>query len=652
MKTTNELLKLQSISDGDILKGLNHIHPLPLRATLYQHTQDQELLDLPIGEEPAMFGTFPTIDDETSLNALHQKALALVKKMRSGKIEIHKHVSEDLAKMCINLVACHDVPDELLGIRMEESCVAGRDVQWRSQPSVEALNDFNVVVIGAGAAGLIAGMRLREMGIPYTIIEKNEGVGGTWHANHYPGLQVDIPSQFYSFPFENGYDWTHYFAPQAEIKSYMNHVADEQQIRDNIRFNTEVTAAQWNDLEQLWHVDLRSEGQESVIKANLVISCVGALDRPQLPNLPGMNKFEGSSMHSQHWDYNVDLKGKRVAVVGAGASGIQIGPAIADEVDELLLIQRTPPWVLEVPGYTNEIPWQTRWLRQHVPGIANWSRLHVFLAVSDDSFEPLYRIDPDWNEPGSLNHLNDVMRQRGIELIGSALAGRPDLIEKSTPHYPPMVKRLVVDRFWFDTLKKENVELIASGVKEVTENSLVLTSGEEKEVDVIVWATGFKANDFLWPMEITGRNNVSLKEFWSEDGPRAYRSLAMPNFPNFFMIWGPSGTWHLGGPFMGAEIETRYILTGIRSMIEEGYSALEVKQEVFDKFQEELDDAMIHSIYSDDSVSSYFTNGENRPVYFSPWPIQQRWQWLRELQLDEYTLFKSGANLTVSSTGA
>jgi 4-hydroxyacetophenone monooxygenase len=406
---------------------------------------------------------------------------------------------------------------------------------------------FRAVIIGAGASGLCAAVKLQEAGVAYTILERNDDIGGTWFENRYPGAGVDTPSHLYSFSFAKN-DWTRYFASQQELRAYFNRVADEFGIRSNIRFGTEVTEATYDEEAQEWEVAIRrADDRTETVRANLVISAVGAFNKPRMPSVKGLETFAGPVAHTARWPDDLDLSGKRVAVMGNGASAMQFVPAVADTVQSLTLFQRSPQWAAPFEQFKQPVPEAVRWLFGEVPLYEAWYRLRLAWTYNDRIHEALQK-DPSWPHPDrSINEVNDGHRRYFTRHIVSELGDRQDLLDKVLPKYPPFGKRMLLDNGWFRTLTRDNVELVTDRVAEVRADRVVTDDGAEYEVDVIVLATGFDVVQFLAPMSVTGRDGRNLHEVWQGDDARAYLGLAIPGFPNFFCLYGPNTQFGHGG---------------------------------------------------------------------------------------------------------
>ena len=486
------------------------------------------------------------------------------------------------------------VSDEYLDFLREELGVAGEDVRaptWHKD-DIDADRPFSVVIVGAGMSGLAAAHRLHQAGVPYVILEKNNDVGGTWFENRYPGCRVDVPNHLYSYSFFQRADWPQRFTQQEMLLDYFRDAADALDLRKHIRFGTEVLDATFRETEGDWAVRIRTpDGREETLIANVLISAVGQLNRPKLPDIAGRDSFAGASFHSAQWDSSVDLKGKRVAVIGTAASGIQLIPAIADEVAELHVYQRTPNWFMPTPDYHADTPAGMQWLLDNVPTYSEWYRLSLFWRLSEGMLAAA-RVDPEWPQDGrSVGPLNDGLRALLTQYLDSQFADAPDLLARVLPGYPPLAKRILLDNgIWATTLKRDHVELISDAIDEITPTGVV-AGGQLREVDVIVYATGFHASEFLTPLRIRGRDGRDLHEHWNGDA-RAYLGLTVPGFPNLFCMYGPNTNLVANGSIIYfSECEVQYILSAIRLLLERRASAVDCRPEVHDAYNVAVDEA-------------------------------------------------------------
>ena len=540
------------------------------------------------------------------------------------------------------------VPADYIPLLVEETRLGSEDlraVRWR-RDGVSAGN-FKVVIIGAGFSGLCAGMRLKELGVPFEILEKNHDVGGTWLENQYPGCAVDTPNHFYSYSFNPNETWSRHFSRRDEILTYIGSTADKYDLRRHIRFDTEVTSAKFDESRARWRLTIRSsDGVSAVIDANAVITAVGQLNRPSIPPIAGIERFCGKLFHTAQWDSSVDLNGKRVAIVGTGASAMQTGPTIAPDVEKLTVFQRTRHWVASNPNYHKDVSAGNAWAIAHIPYFAKWMRFELFWAGSD-GFHASLKMDPNWTQPeNSLNEANHKMREMMIEYIRTELDGDEDLLAKVVPPYPPYGKRMLRDNYWYRMLKRPNVELVTEAIDHIDEDSIVMADGTVHAVDVIIMATGFQASKMLWPMEITGRGGQTIRGAWGDDDPRAYLGITAPEFPNLFLTYGPNTNLAHGGSIIfHTECQVRYIAQALREMIETGHSTFEVRAGVHDKYNRILDETCRTMVWSHPGVTSWYKNKHNQVTVTSPWTLLDYWKMTRTFVPEEYHASLSVAEL-------
>jgi 4-hydroxyacetophenone monooxygenase len=372
------------------------------------------------------------------------------------------------------------------------------------------------------------------------------------------------------------------------------------------------------------------------IKVNGIISGVGLLDRPVLPDIPGLDSFEGKKFHTARWDHSYDYAGKRVGVIGTGASGMQLVPDVAMTAGSITIFQRSAGWVVPVPGYRDPVTEETRWLYQNVPYYVNWFRFRMIYNAGDDTLLDAYDIDPEWPDDGSVNRKNHAMRERLVAYLMSKVGHDPELAAKCIPNYPPMAKRIILDNGWFDALNRDNVELVTDPIECITPKGVRLKSGREFEFDLLVLASGFRPNDFLWPMDFTGKDGMNLNELWARDGARAHLGMMMPGFPNLWCIYGPNTNQKTGGPVMWGEMQTRYALGCIKEMLNHGWKSMDVKREVYEDHQQKMDEVLGHSIWMHPSQKSYYRNEYGRVATNTAWGSTQYWKWSLKPDVEEF----------------
>src|SRR5262245_54449727 len=531
--------------------------------------------------------------------------------------------------------------DAYLPIVQEELAIASTDLRAPSWKKADVAPDmpFLVAVIGAGMSGILAGVRLGQAGVPYVILEKNDEVGGTWYENVYPGCRVDVANHFYSYSFAQKDDWPHHFSTQPALLDYFRDCAEEFGVREHVRFRTEVLSAIWSDERRRWSLRLRGpDGREETLEADAVISAVGQLNQPKLPDIPGRERFRGPSFHSARWDTGLRVRGKRVAVIGTGASAAQLVPAIAGEVAELTIFQRTPNWLLPAPDYHAEVPAGLRWLFSHVPHYSHWHRFWLFWRTGDGMFLPLVRVDPSWpHRDRAVSAGNDGLCALLAQAIQAQVPDDPELRAKVVPHYPPASKRILVDNgAWLRALQRENVHLITDEIAEIDERGVVLRDGTHHHADVIVYATGFQASRFLTPMRVVGRGGVDLHRRW-DGNARAYLGITIPGFPNFFCLYGPNTNIVVNGSITYfSECEVRYVLGCLRLLLEGRHRAMSPREDVHDAYNARIDEGNSNMAWGVSKVNSWYKSPSGRVAQNWPFTLLEYWQQTREPDPADY----------------
>jgi cation diffusion facilitator CzcD-associated flavoprotein CzcO len=464
-------------------------------------------------------------------------------------------------------------------------------------PGVETAR---VIVIGTGFSGLCMGVKLREAGEnDFIMLERASDVGGTWRDNHYPGCACDVPSHLYSFSFEANPDWSRMYAPQPEIYAYLRHCAQKYDLLKHVRFNANLIGARYDEARGLWQVQ-SEDGRR--FEAEVLVSGMGGLSNPMVPDLKGLERFEGQVFHSANWDHRYDFEGKQVAVIGSGASAIQFVPKIAPQVDQLHYFQRTPPWVVpkdDRPLRDDERadfaanPWRQRLERIKL----YWTLELRFLA---------FKFKPEW-----MGLVAKVAKHK----IAQAIPDK-DLRAKLTPDYTPGCKRLLISNDYYPALARTNVNVITEGIKEITARGVVSQDGVERQVDAIVFGTGFKVQDPIPPRTVFGRGGQDLAELWKK-GPEAYMGITVTGFPNFFILMGPNtGLGHNSMVFM-IESQVHYVMQALKTMKEHGLKTLDVKPQAQQQFIDKVQDDLRATVWNS-GCKSWYLNAQGRNV--SLWP--------------------------------
>lgn len=549
---------------------------------------------------------------------------------------------ETLVSQIMDFTAGEPVPHEFAPMMAE--IVGGRNATAPSslvdRPTV-APAQLDALVIGAGVGGMLMSVQLAAQGISHVVLEKNDGVGGSWFENRYPGAGVDTPSHLYSI---SGFDhhWSTYFGKRDEVQRYLEDFADAMSVRDRIRFGMEVLTATYDPAQQCWTLTVADrDGVRHTMSARVVISAVGLLNRPKTPELPGIDCFGGRLFHSARWPSDLDaadaLEGKRVAIIGAGASAMQIGPAIVDKVGSLTIFQRSPQWIAPNDDYFAPVSDDVHWLMDNLPGYREWYRARLSW-IFNDKVHPTLQVDPDWEHGGeSINSVNHGHREFYLRYLREQLGDRDDLIELSTPSYPPFGKRMLLDNGWFAMLSRPHVELVPQAVAEVTPSGVVDSVGRERDFDIIIFATGFHSDRFLYPMTVRGRSGNSTVETWGEHDARTYLGITAPDFPNLFVLTGPNTALGHGGSFITIlERQVGYVADALDQMISHRLGAIEVRRDVAEDYNDAVDEAHAQMVWTHPGMTNWYRNAEGRVVAVLPWRIIDYWKMTRTADLRDF----------------
>ncbi|WP_064742865.1 flavin-containing monooxygenase [Pseudonocardia spinosispora] len=483
------------------------------------------------------------------------------------------------------------------------------------------VDDVDVVIVGAGFSGLGVAALLDKAGIrSFRILEAADDLGGTWRDNTYPGCGCDIPSPLYSYSFDQKSDWSRLFAGQPEILDYLRDVARRRGLIDHIRFGQRVSHARWTEADSRWEVT-SSHGDR--YRARFLISAVGPLHHPAYPDVPGIDTFDGPVFHSADWRHDVDLTGKRVAVVGTGASAIQFVPAIVDQVSALTVFQRTPPWI--VPKADRPFDSRHRRLARWVPPYRWWVRERLFWIHEN-------RAAGFVSDPGAMAQTGALART----LIERQVSD-PRLRATVTPNYAIGCKRLLISSDWYPALSRPHVDVRPGGVAEARPGAVVGDDGVEVEADVVVYGTGFDAQNTI-RMDITGRDGLTLAEAWAE-GNQAYLGTSVAGFPNMFLMIGPNtGLGHNSQIFM-IEAQARYVVDILRRLRRRGADSVEVRPEVQRDFNDWLAGRMVDTVWQSGGCRSWYQDPRSgRNTVLWPDTTIAFWRLTRRARLSDYHL--------------
>ncbi|WP_132993866.1 flavin-containing monooxygenase [Gordonia zhaorongruii] len=466
-------------------------------------------------------------------------------------------------------------------------------------------HDVEIAIIGAGFSGLGAAIRLTQDGTDdYVLLDRGADFGGTWRDNVYPGAACDVPSHLYSFSFAQNPDWSRSYSHQPEIHRYINDVAAEHRIGERTWFNTEVNLAEWSEDQGRWIVEATRDGEKATVRARHLIGGVGPLCEPNLPDIDGFDEFDGTIVHTAKWDEDYDFAGKRVAVIGTGASAIQVAPELGRIAGRLDVYQRTAPWIIP----RNERPYlgAENWAFRNIPGLQSLIRGTIYTANEVVAAGMTYA-------PKALKPVEALSRAnifRGIR--------DPELRDAVTPRFAVGCKRILKSNDWYPMLDRPNVDLVTSGIDKITKTGIVDKDGTAREVDVIVVATGFHVTDSPVFEAIIGVGGRSLAQAWETDGMQAYKGAFIHGFPNLMLLIGPAtGLGHTSMVYM-IESQLNYLVDYVRKTKEAGIVRTEVKQEAQDRYNAGIQRSLRNSVWINGGCASWYKDAKGNVT--TVWP--------------------------------
>lgn len=613
--------------------GVEQANIPALLMLLHQMTGEEKWL-----EDPYRPARAPGLDDNDSgqlpediQREVRQAAWLAIKAWLTGTpLALPRPDNAHLARM-LSVAMTEHVPEEYGDI-----VAAGMLYAPMPRAIPPLLKTKSAIVIGGGISGICAGIELQRLGIDYVLFEKNEDFGGTWFENRYPGCGVDTPSLTYTFSCRPN-DWSKYFPLRDEIENYLLETAREYGLAAHAQFNSKVESARWIDDAQQWEVVVsKPDGSTTAHRADYLFSAVGILNIPQYPSIEGLDGFKGEVIHTSRWPQGADLSGKRVAVIGNGASGMQVAPAIAEEVRSLTLFARSKQWAAPFPQFRKSVPDGVRYLMQAVPLYRAWLEQRLSWTFNDRVHGTLRR-DPDWPHPErAVNAINDGHRRHFTRYVEEQLAERPDLIADVLPDYPPFAKRMLLDNGWYRTLLKPNVRLIPEHLARVEGNRLISSSGIEVEADVIILATGFQTTRVLGSYEVIGRNGALLRDIWGEDDAAAYLGTLVPGFPNLFILLGPNvGSGHGGSMIRNIENQMHFAGEVVLASAARGADTVEVKDEVYQNYRRQIDEAHEKLVWTHPGTENWYRNAKGRVIAITPWRNDAFWRMTRSPNADD-----------------
>ncbi|MDG1943286.1 MAG: NAD(P)/FAD-dependent oxidoreductase [Halioglobus sp.] len=634
---------LQDITEDQLRHALEQAHVPALMAALIHLTSSGGHLRLDIRPHVEQLAEEEDGLTEGAREAARAIAMAELLSYKQAGCPQLSRPEEHLIEEAMHYVTGVHIPGVQMEHMREELNLFGEDRRRVAIAQDVVPHHYRVLVIGAGMSGILAAVRLQEAGIPFLVVDKNPEIGGTWYENTYPGCQVDSANHLYNYIFSPQHQWSGHYSGQAELFEYFKGVVNEYKLRKHMRLGIEVEQAVYNEDGKSWTVNFQdSEGVKSNESFDSVISACGQLNSPAMPDIPGVGSFAGIAFHSARWEHQHDLNGKRVAVIGTGCSATQFVPEIADQTSRLQVFQRSAPWLLPTEEYHIPMSEEELWCFRNIPFYARWYRFFLFRARASDGLLPYLYSEEGWDgQPESVSAGNAELRLAIEESIRAQAGDDIDLADALMPNYPPGGKRPVLDDGqWIRTLRKPHVTLVTEPIAAIEEEGIRTADGELHAVDVLIYGTGFKANQFLVPMRIVGRNGHELHDTW-KDNPQAYLGMTVPGFPNFYCLYGPNTNIVVGSSIVfGSECEMRYIMGCLKLKFEQGIASLEVKEDRCREYNSEVDARNELRAWGSPHVDSWYKNADGRVSQNWPGTHWEWWQQTRTPDLNDFVMEK------------
>ena len=638
-----------ALGQSDVKSALRQLDPSLLLLVLVHMTNDFGLLRNYVGRFEKKVR--PPSDSFSGLDWVPKYASPVYSVDEETAAEIRNRLADVFSKRSVPLLTA---PEPVFFQKMISFCVAdeiaagdvpyylesmGFVTQSRTvKPTKLPPADFKVFVMGAGMVGINAAIKLKEAGFDFVVVEKRDEVGGVWSLHDYPGAAVDIPALLYSFSFEPRKTWHTHYPRRDEYLSYLKDVADKYDVMHRIEFGTEVTACRWDDDRQLWIISATQDGESKVYEANAFIAAAGQQTRAQIPEFEGMDRFKGRIVHPTYWDPNTDIAGKKVVLVGTGATACQVVTGIAAQVDSLTVVQRQPTWML--PNTLLSVPLEDaeRWARENLPYYIQWSRARTWYLAGFAPHNQVIRVDPEWRKThDTVSAANDYAVRRCLAYLDEKLADRPDLLAKMRPEYPMFAKYPVGDCGYIDSLKRDNVTLKLGSIRTFEPDGVVLTDGTKVECDIAVMATGFDM-EFLSFMDVEGIDGRQLNEVWKNGlEPYAYMGMMVPGFPNFFVTCGPNSIALGGGHSYISECEVHYIVECLQILIENDLQSMEPTEEETERQNQDIDAFLDGTVFKQaGGANGWFRTESGRVRALGMWSGIEAWKQHRTPDLSKF----------------
>lgn len=602
-----------------------------VRVALYAQTHDPDIAALPMAL--AM--------DDQQRELLVSRATAWLSEHASTE-RLPRPDDAEL-RMLMNLATKEEMGD--LEFEARRQLPAFEDwpfmAEWEGTP-VPVPDGFRIGIIGSGFSGLAMAVQCERLGLPYTVFERRSEPGGTWSVNRYPDIRVDTISITYEFNFEKDYRWSEYFGRGKEVREYLEMVSKKYGAFENTKFDHDLQKATFDEDRDVWVLEFATPDGTVSYDVNHLVNGVGTFANPKFPSFDGLDSFTGQVVHPSRWPADFDARGKRVAVIGNGSTGVQLLEQVADQAGHVTVFQRTPQWISPRDKYGKAMDPEVIWLCDNFPGFWNWWR---YMAIAGLFGTHGFIVpDEEWvAKGGKWNAMSDQLRADLTAYIEAQTGGDPELIAKLVPDYAPFSRRPVVDNNWYKTLTRDHVDLVTDPIVRFTPGGIVTEDGTEHPVDIVVTATGFEVMKYLWPADYVGVGGRSIHDFWAPDGPRAYLSMTVPHFPNMFMLYGPNSQPLSGGTGLPIwyVIWSAYAARCITRALSEGKTRVEVKVEAFERYNAALDEEASSLLLMQEEGArdqNYYINEHGRMQVNAPWYGPEYHRLCTEIDWDDLEL--------------
>ena len=631
--------------------AIDALDPTMALMALIQMTGNRTLLnhywDAIDGRQEELIETFvdinaheerPTIDPAVAAEIRDRLRVAV----KSGKPPVMPQLDRPMFKRMSRLLLGQDLPDMSVDVAFQHAGFT-TDSRVRKAADVPPAG-FKVIVVGAGMMGINAAIKLQQAGFDFTVLEAMDTVGGNWLTNTYPGAAVDTPSRIYSFSFEPNASWTQFYPRGPEFLSYLDRVTDKYGLRDRILFGTWVEGAEWDEARKIWTVKTVRNGKPESHECNILIMAVGPNNNPNYPKVKNLDAFKGPVIHSAAWDHSVDLTGKKVVLVGTGCSGVQVATAIADQVGELVIVQRQPEHILPNPLAHAPVAELERWAMEHVPFVAQWKRLQSLHSQMRDMHGMVMKDEDYAAKTGGFGPINDGMRMLCDGYVKSHFPDDPVMVELLTPNFPVFAKRPILDCGFYDTLKKPNVSIVRGELAEADQDAVILGDGTRIECDVLLLSTGYELH-FGRQFDIRGAGGKTLKDAF-DPHPFSYEGMLITGFPNFVFMGAPY-SYLVANHAVVSEQQVHYIIELLQWMVDDHLSSFDVSEEATRAFVDDVDTALQNSAWVQcGSAHGYYRDkgagGQKKVILAIPRHNSRIWHDLRVPRQEDFHVTRAG----------